>query len=317
MRKRGMKMKKLTAFLAALILCLSGCQNTEKPENEVADVPKTEEKSGYMCNLLWERSDTGTDSVILKEDFDSDGQKEEVLIRVANGALEIKSDSYAYNSGNLEAYVLSKVYFLDLDTEDGLAELAVLTVEESDDPCVRVFRAGSDSIGPLGFKCGEGGVNTGFYSGYDQNIYVNEKNVLTLSKRGSFGMWSVEDSFSLKDGVLYEIPEEERKVVYPSYGEIAELLTKEELIDNLYILNDEEYGLLRDKGMAVAHADFDPASGETLMELRSGEAFSVIAEKDDGKVKIRKENGEEGYIDLSDWSNNRMNVSMIMFFLAD
>lgn len=317
MRKRGMKMKKLTAFLAVLILCLSGCQNTEKPENEVADVPKTEEKSGYMCNLLWERSDTGTDSVILKEDFDSDGQKEEVLIRVADGALEIKSDSYAYNSGNLEAYVLSKVYFLDLDTEDGLAELAVLTVEESDDPCVRVFRAGSDSIGPLGFKCGEGGVNTGFYSGYDQNIYVNEKNVLTLSKRGSFGMWSVEDSFSLKDGVLYEIPEEERKVVYPSYGEIAGLLTKDELIDNLYILNDEEYGLLRDKGMAVAHADFDPASGETLMKLRSGEAFSVIAEKDDGKVKIRKENGEEGYIDLSDWSNNRMNVSMIMFFLAD
>lgn len=311
-----MEMKKLTVFLLALILCLSGCANTEKPE-ENPDVSDKEPVPDYMCNLLWERSDTGTDSVILKQDFDADGQEEEVLIRVSDGQLEISSDSYAYNSGDMAINTLSKVYALDLDSSDNMTELAVMTVEESDDPCVRVFRAGEGSIGPLGFKCEGEDVNTCTGTGYDQALYVNAKNVLTMSRRGHIGMWSVEESFELQNGVFCEISEDERKVVYPSYGEMALMLTEQELIDYGYILNGEEYTLLRDKGMATAHADFNPASGEAMMPLSEGDVFCVIAEKDDGKVKIRKENGEEGYIDLSDWQNNRMDVSLLMFFLAD
>lgn len=312
-----MKMKKTAFVFLALVLCLSGCAN-EKNNNNTPDSEQGNTiDPGYMCNLLWERSDTETDSITIKEDLDSDGAEEEIRIRVADGALEVSSEGYAYSTGNAWINVLSKVYALDMDTSDGKTELAVITVEDSDDPCMRIFRVSDGSIGPLGFKGEGGGIGDCKFTGYDRAIYVNEKNVLTASRRGMMGMWSVEASYRLEDGVFVGIAESERKVVYPSYGEMCNILSEEELIDSEYVSNHEEYLLLKEKGMAVAHADFDPAAGKEMMPLKTNDVFCVVSETDDGLVKIKKEDGEEGFIDLSDWNNNRMDVSFIMFFLAD
>ncbi len=310
-------MKKLTLVFLALILCLSGCANKKNDDIKAPDKPEEVLDPAKMCNLLWERSDTGTDSVILKDDLDSDGIEEEIVVRVNDGALEISSDRYSYSSGNAYISTLSKVYALDMDPGDGITELAVLTVEDSDDSCLRVLKVTDGNMGALGFKSDGGNIAECFFTGYDQALYVNDKNILTLSERGRVGMWSLEVSFKLNDGIFEKIDESERKVVYPSYGEIANLLSAKQMMESGYVLNEEEYLLLKEKGMAVAHADFDPAAGEEMMPLKINDVFSVVSETDDGKVKIKKENGEEGYIDLSDWHNNRLSVSLVMFFLAD
>lgn len=311
-------MKKIILALALVsIVFSSGCRK-DTPENESAE---NTGKNGYSFCLLWESAETGADVAEVSYDIDGDGKDDEIRIIKNDGSLKIEALDKAYTCDGIEINLIEKVYGLDLDADTPGNQIAVITDEWSDDGIIRIFDFGED-IAPIGFAGDDEEDIRDFTGvGYDREISVTGKNVITSSCRGSYGMWSLGISYELYDGVFHKIEQEEREVVYPSYRLITDYQNEEELLEYGYISGDEEYKSLTEKGMALAAADYDPAGGRNegdgIISLKKGEYFKVTKENKDGRIYIVKDNGEEGYIDRADWTNNGDKVSFVMFFLAD
>lgn len=309
-------MKRLfTVLLATAFVFATGC-GKDCNENNVGS---NTQKCGYSSKLLWERPENAIETVEVSFDIDGDSKDDIIHIRLKDGCLEIEALDKAFISEESEINSIEKVFGIVLDASNPNNQIAVITNEWSDDAMIRVFDFGKD-LAPIPFY-GDNGAMDFVGAGYDRELSVADKNVISFSRRGMYGMWSLGVSYELKDGAFYEIKQEEREVIYPSYRLLTDHMTEEELLEYGFISCTEEYNSLMENGMALAAADYDPAEGKSegdgIISLNKGEYFKVTRENEDGRIYIVKDSGEEGYIDRSDWMNNGDEVSMVMFYMAD
>lgn len=133
-----------------------------------------------------------------KFDFDFDGKKENVLMKVKGSydsgqTLSVSVGKYAKNleffDGEIDA-----VYACDIDRNDNLCDLAIITMEMSGDPRLRILKY-DPNLTPYKFYSDyDGSYMEENWLGYAVSYYfnINNDDTLTLEEQtSSYGMWSV------------------------------------------------------------------------------------------------------------------------------
>ncbi len=201
---------------------------------------------------------------------------------------------------------LVKVYSCDIDINDGVRDIAIITEEGSGDPRIRILTY-NEELAPRLFSDRESNENCDSnWLGYATTYYfkVNDDDTITLEEQtNSTGMWSVHRNYKLnEEGVFEEIPES-------MYAILPDFMANRDYFEGF----DEEELTMWKKGYVKAHAPV--SNGDITIE--EGEYFKPVYDDDNNKLYIEKQNGEQGFIVLDyEVFENRHEVNNTFFFLA-
>lgn len=297
-------MKKLLLILALMVTTLSvtsctedtdrGKTNTPGEKNEVTKevYPRTVDISSGI--------DGENETFDYSADFDFDGVEEEIEIRYDDGNheyewlsdLNISIGDYEYTVEEVDGKYLWAVYLCDMNVEDGVRDLAVLTVEFSGDPCLRIFKFEEDLPRyEFMYKHGDGKMES-HGTGYAVTPYfnVNDDDTLTIEEQtDSHGMWSVYRDYKLNnDGAYEEIKKDEYEVL-PDFMEQYDSPNDRYSGD----VDKKEKNMWK-KGYIMAHTDYI-SNGFTINE---GEYIKVLLDDCNNNIFVEKENGDAGWISI-------------------
>lgn len=287
-------------------------EQTSKPDSSVVEnAPRT-------VNLSDGISEDGL-SFSGSYDFDYDGVKEDISMSVYlapgddwNGS-DITVNAGAY-SCKLEMIggMLEAVYACDIDNGDGLADLAIITRELSDDPRVRIlkYNAAMD-LYPF-YNESMGKTENDHWLGYAVSFYfnVNDDGSITMEEQtNSSGMWSVYRTFS-RDGLGVF-----REVKQDKYDILPDFMEKSYFVDPNNTTNapsGEELTMWK-KGYIKAHTSYTN-NGFTISE---GEYFKVLQDNDKNMIYVEKEDGSAAWISI-DYNSTfpREALNEAFFYLA-
>lgn len=289
-------MKKIVFLLIAVLMvgmfsgCVSesgtGSEEDRKPESN--DAPRTVDISKGI-------TDDGK-SFSYSLDFDFDGENEDIEIDVLgsdnaswDNDMQVSVGEYSVKT-DVDGASIRAVYACDIDINDNVRDLVIITNEMSDDPFVRIYKY--DEYLPLyEFSIYEpwSGKETVYdYNsiGYAVNLYfnVNEDDTITIEEQTpSMGMWSVYKTY-YRDG--YGCFKEDK----PEYYEIL----PDFMTDNYYYNNEmtgEEKEMWAD-GYIKAYTDY--TSGD--FTINEGEYFKVLCDDGDDNIYVEKEDGTSAWI---------------------
>lgn len=324
-------MKKITiiTLVCMVFLLLSGCgfvkiskkqpetdtkvtaeasqpSESKKKENKKAKGPRTVDISAGIKDEGYGYS--------YEYDFDFDGKKEKVIMKVCESDPNSGESMLEVTIGNytkrLELFdgSIEKVYACDIDTDDGVMNLAFITCEGSGDPRIRILKYDS-AMTPCMFKTiypdSEPYIEDGLWLGYAVSYYfnVNEDDSLCMeAQTSSAGMWSVHKIYREKNGFYTEVVPETYKV-------LPDFMEDRILYDDR--LTGEELEKWKD-GFIKAYTGY---AGDGIT-LSFGDYFKVHADDGQNNLYIEKESGEKGWINIDYTNPNRYELNEFYFFLA-
>ncbi len=228
-------------------------------------------------------------------DFDFDRADEKVSVMIVGGDDDLSNEYMTVKIGgfsrNVSTYgaVISDVYVCDIDISDGHKDLAVITIEESDDPVIRIFNY-DELLTPYKFQ--EYDDYSGYrvldekWIGYAITHYFNVNDDGTITIEGqtpSAGMWSVYKTYARdKYGVFVEVK--------PDYYEILPDFMQK----GGYGVYGSELEMWK-KGYVKAHTTLKN-NGFTIS---AGEYFRVLYDNGQNSIYIVKQNGKAGWVKIS------------------
>lgn len=288
-------------LLLPLLMCLALTGCTQGNENTP---PRVRDVSGSI-------TDNGKTFYSHNLDLDSDGENEVVSMDVVPGdeiewEAKLKITAGDFNTelpmidGRIDA-----VYRCDIDTKDGVWDLAIITNEASGDPRIRIIKY-AEGLPLYEFKLNDdSGIQDDLWLGYAVSYHfnVNNDDTITLEMQTpSYGMWSVYRSFKRNQNGVFEEVIPEQYDILPDFMEKA--YTENLSGDELEMWN---------KGYIKAHCDYEYDN----FKIKNGEFLKPLYDSGNNKIYVEKENGEGGWIS-SDFSQG-YNLSMLnqnFFFLA-
>ncbi|MBQ7975927.1 MAG: hypothetical protein IJ300_09615 [Clostridia bacterium] len=293
-------MKKLFSLLSVFMcLALAGCtvgnENTPPRVRDASGSITDNGKTFYSHNI--DLDFDGKNEVISMDVVPNDEIEWEAILNITAGDFKTELPMI---DGSIDA-----VYTCDIDTEDGVLDLAIITNEVSDDPRIRIVKYAEDM--PLyQFSLNDdGGIYDelwlGYAISYDFRILDNDAIVLEM-QTPSYGMWSVLRTFERNDnGVFHEVIKD-RYEILPDFMEKA------------YTENFSEDELaMWEKGYIKANCDYKYED----FEVTSGEYVKPIYDDGNNKVYVEKEDGTGGWISI-DYAQgyNPAEFNQNFFFLA-
>lgn len=272
-----------------------------KPQAEFAPIPVRTEK---LFTYRYEENGGWAPNHFSGEyDMDFDGKKEYIEIRITDDDENQYMDvSVGGKSKRVNTWwgSLTDVYATDINSTDGVKDLVIVTVEESEDPVARMFRYG-DSLNQYRFDT-DWGEDTELWTGYVSSYFnVFEDNRFIIKEQtDSYGMWGVLKIYRMsEDGIFYE----ER----PEHYEIL----VEEFMEGGYLpVEDADELRMWEKGYVKAHSRYESND----MVIRQGEYFKVLYDNGYNFLYIIKENGQSGWISIEGYPMSEVNPHF--FFLA-
>lgn len=202
---------------------------------------------------------------------------------------------------------IEKVYSCDINENDGIRDIAIITNEVSSDPRIRILSY-SDGLEAYNFSEEyeyEEEISDGKWIGYACSYYfnVNDDDTITIEEQtNSCGMWSVYRNYELNNGTFKEIIRDEYEI-------LPDFMEREYFPENI---SSEEKEKWKD-GYVKAHCSY---SNESI-SISEGEYIKPLYDDDNDKLYVEKENGETGYIDLYYNSGfNGFEFNEMFFYLA-
>lgn len=317
-------MKKVSIITAVcvLLLLLSGCSLMTNIDNPPApDLPAKEsvsnpsdkkEKTPRTVDISAGITDGGY-GYSYAYDFDFDGEKETISMKVIDDVDNEWFSSLDVSIGEYQKYlelldgIIEKVYVCDIDPDDGVMNLAIITCEISGDPRIRILQYDPE-LAPCMFKAvnpdGEY-MEDSLWLGYAVSYYfnVNEDDSITIeTQTDSAGMWSVYKTYRENDGFFVEDIPETYKVL-PDFMERA--------ISGETSLSGEELAKWKE-GYVKACVEY---AGDGIT-LAPGDYFKVTLDDGNNNLYIKKESGEAGWINVDYKNEARYQLNGLFFFLA-
>ncbi len=293
-------MKKFFSLLPLLMCitfagCTQGNKNTPPLTRDVSGSITDNGKTFYSHNL----------------DLDSDGENEIVSMDIVWDEEMPWEATLNITAGNFNTALpmidgaIDAVYLCDIDTTDGVSDLAIITNEASDDPRIRIIKYAEDM--PLyQFKLNDdGGIYDelwlGYAVSYDFRIIDNDTIVLEM-QTPSYGMWSVYRYFQRNANGVFE------EIIRESYDILPDFMEKA-YTENL---SGTELDMWK-KGYIKANCDYSYED----FEIKNGEFLKPLYDDGNNKVYVEKENGDSGWISI-DYSKgyNPSKLNQNFFFLA-
>lgn len=248
-----------------------------------------------------------------KFDFDLDGIKEEIRMKATfnpDGDFEdnklmltignYSKDFECYDMGSIDA-----VYACDIDRNDGLYDIAIITCEGSGDPRIRILKY-NPNFSPYQFKFYEDGetfIEDDNWFGYAVNYYFNVNNdgTITLEEQTpSYGMWSVYVTYKRNSSGVFE-------EIKPKHYDILSDFMKKNIDYNSDLTGEEKAKW--EKGYVLAHTDYNKDG----VIIKAGEYFKPLYDDGNNHICVEKENGEVLWLDIR---NNLEGFNHHFFFLA-
>ncbi|MBE7029782.1 MAG: hypothetical protein E7405_06025 [Ruminococcaceae bacterium] len=274
-------MKKYISLLPLLIcLALAGCSHGNKNTP-----PRVRDTSGCI-------TDNGSGFYSNNMDLDHDGENETITMEVVTdgkmpweASLNITAGEFSTSLPMIDG-MIDAVYSCDIDTEDGVSDLAIITNEVSDDPRIRIIKY-AENMPLYQFNLNdEVGINDELWLGYAISYYFNilENDQLVLEMQTpSYGMWSVYRYFQRNENGVFEEVIKEHYDILPDFMERA------------YTKDFSEHELdMWQKGYITAHCDYKYED----FEIKEGEFFKPLYDDGKNKLFVEKENGTDGWISL-------------------
>ncbi len=310
-------MKKIISIvlMLAIILSFAACDDDIK-EKTIGDPEKAmgvpDDFKDSRTTDISAGIDIEGDEYEYSADFDFDGRPEEIEIdfdelNKSYWALEMEISVGNYKiTREVAGSQIEAVYVCDIDENDGVRDLVVITNEMSDDPVVRIFNYKSGlpaytfitnySTEPVDEK----------WLGYAVEKYfnVNDDGSITMEEQtSSVGMWSVYKTYYRnEDGHFVEN--------VPQYYEVLP-----DFMENREIFREDmtaEEKAKWDEGYIMAHTDFTAEDG---YKFHKGEYFKVIYDDGQNNLCIEKEDGETVWVNMG-YSMEREKLNWNFFFLA-
>ncbi len=251
-------------------------------------------------------------------DFNFDGVNEPIKIQIdepdyynwEEQYMEVRIGEKVRRVATYEA-VLDTVFVCDIDSTDGVKDLAVVTVEMSGDPVLRLFRY-ADGLPMYKF---------GYYSKWEQEynileeglglgyvdtpyLNVNDDGSITLkTQTKSNGMWYVNRTF-VRDayGTFMEVLQEQ-------YAVLPDFMQNRWMQDQSI---DGYEATMWEKGYIKAHQTYK-SNGFTIQK---GEYFKVLYDNDNDFIYVVKQNGKAGWISIAYDMPNRYELNEHFFYVA-
>lgn len=274
-------MKKFFSLLPLFMcLALAGC--TSGNENTP---PRTRDTSGSI-------TDNGRGFYSHNLDLDLDGKNEIVTMDVVmneempwEASLKIVAGDFKTSLPMIDGRI-DAVYVCDIDTDDGVLDLGIITNEVSDDPRLRIIKYDKDL--PLyQFSLNDDvGIYDEIWLGYAINYYcmVHNDDRLTLEMQTpSYGMWSVFKTFQRNENGVFE-------EIIPEYYDILPDFMENGYLENL---SGNELDMWK-KGYIMAYCDYKYED----FEVKKGEFVKPLYDDGKNKIYMEKENGEGGWISI-------------------
>lgn len=296
------------SMLLALALCTLLCGCRKPPENDQKEVIVTPTPViDRTRNISGGITDNGQ-SFSYKYDMDFDGEKEEISMTVAPGAhlgeavLSLSVGEYQKQFDMMEGYICD-VYACDIDTQDGVFDIAFITTEASDDPRIRIIKYGPELL-PYQFKLNDdGGIYDELWIGYavSHHFTTNFNDTITIEEQtSSRGMWSVFKTYKRnKTGVFEEI--------VPEFYDILTDFIERQLSYDTEM--DDEERTMWETGFIKAYTDYN-YNGVSISE---GDYIRPLYDDGNNKIIAEREDGEKIILDLE---TDLSNFNSRFFFLA-
>ncbi len=293
-------MKKIFSLLSlSMCLALAGC--TGGNENTP---PRVRDTSGSI-------TDNGRGFYSHNIDLDFDGENETITMDIVmneempwEASLNITAGEFSTSLPMIDG-MIDAVYSCDIDTEDGVRDLAIITNEVSDDPRIRIVKY-AENMPLYQFKMNDdGGINDELWLGYAISYYFNilENDQLVLEMQTpSYGMWSVYRTFQRNENGVFEEVIKEHYDILPDFMEKA------------YTKDFSEHELdMWQKGYIMAQCDYEYEG----FKIKDGEFFKPLYDDGNHKIYVEKEDGTSGWISI-DYAKgyDPAKLNQNFFFLA-
>ncbi len=293
-------MKKFISLLSVLMcLALTGCL-----EGNESTPPRVRDTSGSI-------TDNGRAFYSHNLDLDFDGKNETVTMEIVlndeipwEASLNITAGDFKTALPMIDGLV-DAVYVCDIDPEDGVKDLAIITNEVSDDPRIRIIKY-AENLPLYQFSLNDdGGIYDELWLGYAVSYYFNVLDndwVALEMQTPSYGMWSVFKTFQRNENDVFEEIVPEYYDILPDFMEKA--YTEE--------FSENELNMWK-KGYIMAHCDYNDGS----FEVKKGEFVKPLYDDGKNKIYIEKENGDGGWMSI-DYAQgyNPAEFNQNFFFLA-
>lgn len=241
-------------------------------------------------------------------DLDYDGNEESISISIETGeenqemaVIEVGDKTVSFDS--YDGYI-EKVYSCDIIEDDRTRDIAIITLEGSGDPRIRILSYKNDLEAYIfndGYK--EEDKSDYRWLGYTCNYYFevsDEGNITVEEQTNSTGMWSVYKKYELVDGMFKEI-HYDKYIIRPDF-----MAKMESFGENV---TDEEKEKWKN-GYIKAYTSY---SNESIL-INEGEYIKPLYDNDKNKIYVEKEDGETGYINISYTSDFERDAFNEMFF---
>ena len=310
-------MKKIFIIVMILASCFLTACDGDIPE--YIDVGEVSDKTEITASTRTEDLSFGITEDKLKfrgmYDFNNDSNSEEIILEIVNfgqgnECLNIQVGDYKRVVSTFDGSI-AKVYGCDIDLNDGVKDLAIITVEYSGDPMIRILKFDS-SLTPYNFAIENENPNGKKFAsehsiGYVTYFYfnVNNDDSITIKEQtDSYGMWSVNKSYRINSNGMFQ------EIFSDTYKVISDYI--KDGIDFAEDVSKEEKEMWK-KGYIMAHKTHT-WEGFTISE---GEYFKVLYDNCKNMIFIEKENGESGWISISDEHfADRYEINRYFFGLA-
>lgn len=309
-------MKKILALMIALLLVLglAACDDdTVAPQPEKTSQKKNEEKVYPRTEDISKGIDDEGESFTYSYDFDFDDKAEEIELEIVSdddweSEMNICVGGYEKTVDIVDWGTIDAVYGCDIDTEDGVRDIAIITNEQSGDPRIRIFKYDED-LTPYEFSyedyMGDYVTSDDLWLGYAINYYfnVNDDDTITLEEQtDSAGMWSVYKTYEMNSSGRFEEVKPEKYEILPDFMEGSYGLSQ---------VSGEEKTMWED-GFIKAYIAFE--SGEVTLD--EGEYFKVLYDDGENNIYIETESGASGWVYMGYDVTERYELNPYYFYLA-
>ncbi len=311
-------MKKILVLLLSVTvsLMLTSCLKKDAKEDPIIKAQPSEGYDKPVKTVTADRTvdisdgiNISYDSFSYSCDFDYDGNDENVgiIVKTIDDSKQSLCITIGSRAKELELFdgFIKSVYSCDIDLNDGVRDLAVITVEGSSDPRIRILNY-ADGLPAWNFADSDSKEQyDSRWIGYAISYYfnVNDDDTITLEEQtNSYGMWSVYRDYKLNANGAFEEIVKEKYDVLPDF-----------MVDNEYFpeyFSEDEIEMWK-KGYIMAHEHLSNGN----ITIHKGEYFRPLYDDDHNKLYIEKKNGEQGYIDLENFPE-RYIFNDAFFYLA-
>ena len=241
-------------------------------------------------------------------ELDFDDEDEEINVKIVKASdyeekMVITAGEYEREIETFDA-VIEKVYVCDIDTEDDVKDIAIITCEVSGDPRMHILKYEKNL--PV-YKFNTGEILDSCWLGYATSYYFNvdDDGIITMEEQtSSNAMWSVLKTYRLDSAGVFNEEVPEYYEILPDF--------MEEGYANEELMGEEKEKWQR--GYAKAYAKY---SGEDIV-IEEGEYFKPVYDDGNNRIYIEKENGEKGWIPIPGYDINkgRNELNEYLFFVA-